>query len=890
MIEGLDVESGEWETAGRRPALQRVPGRRAARQPHRRAQRDRVLGIRAARPGVRRGDIGAGRLARHARGDGARARARRRSRASTMRSSRCNLRARAAAWSVGYIQQHARRHGFVPGVVPGRLVYPADDEGGAAGADPDVRLAGRARRPARRRRGARRDAELRRAADRSRDRAVRGLAGRGARRSRSAWTPTSSTTTAGRSSAEGFAAIGSQLGQLYDALAGARPRGRLAGGAAPVQLSGVRRGGERIERSDAARAWRRTRRRARPSCAPSCTAMPRPTTCSTRRDSRTPNTTGCSRSCRRSRPRIPELLTRRFADPARGRHGAARASSRCATRCRCSRIRTETDTEASGAAQLRCARAARAGLGEADPPVEYVAELKFDGLAINLRYEHGVLVQAATRGDGETGEDVTQNIRTIAELMPLRLRGGRRCPEVLEVRGEVFMRRDDFEALNERQRELIAPARRTRRPSSTRAMPPPARCASSIPAIAAQRPLSFFAYGLGEVRRLDDSADADAGCSTRSRRWACRCAGARRRVAGAEGLVALPPRDRREARRRCPSTSTAWSTRSTAARCRQRLGFVSREPRWAVAHKYPAQEQLTTARRDSTSRSAAPASSRRSRSSSRSSSAARRSRNATLHNEDEVAAQGRAHRRHGDRAARRRRDPRGGRRRASPASATPARRSTVRMPAARARSAAAASCARRARSTSAAPAACSARRSASTRSCISRSRRAMDIEGLGDKIVDQLVDAGSSARCPISTAGRSSSSPRSSAWARRARRTCVADIEQQQATRRWRASSTASASAMSARPRRRIWRATSARSTASMDADVERAARGPRRRARSWPRASRAFFERAAQPRGDRPAARGRRRLARERARRRARGAEAARRQDRSCSPARCRR
>ena len=90
------------------------------------------------------------------------------------------------------------------------------------------------------------------------------------------------------------------------------------------------------------------------------------------------------------------------------------------------------------------------GLAADAPPVDYAAELKFDGLAINLRYEHGVLVQAATRGDGETGEDVTHNMRTIGQI-PLRLNGVN--APVLEVRGEVYMRRDDFERLNERQRE-----------------------------------------------------------------------------------------------------------------------------------------------------------------------------------------------------------------------------------------------------------------------------------------------------------------------------------------------------------------------------------------------------------------------------------------------------
>ena len=85
-------------------------------------------------------------------------------------------------------------------------------------------------------------------------------------------------------------------------------------------------------------------------------------------------------------------------------------------------IRTETDIEASGARSFDARVRRELGLAEAQPPVEYVAELKFDGLAISLRYEHGVLVQAATRGDGEVGEDVTQNIRTIGQI-PLRLDG-----------------------------------------------------------------------------------------------------------------------------------------------------------------------------------------------------------------------------------------------------------------------------------------------------------------------------------------------------------------------------------------------------------------------------------------------------------------------------------
>ena len=116
--------------------------------------------------------------------------------------------------------------------------------------------------------------------------------------------------------------------------------------------------------------------------------------------------------------------------------------------------RPETDTGPEGARNFD-ARVRRAlGLEEGAGPVEYAAELKFDGLAISLRYEDGVLARAATRGDGETGEDVTQNVRTI-HCIPLRLRGA--APALLEVRGEAYMSRGDFERYNARQRELGRP-------------------------------------------------------------------------------------------------------------------------------------------------------------------------------------------------------------------------------------------------------------------------------------------------------------------------------------------------------------------------------------------------------------------------------------------------
>jgi DNA ligase (NAD+) len=154
-------------------------------------------------------------------------------------------------------------------------------------------------------------------------------------------------------------------------------------------------------------------------------------------------------------------------------------------------IRTETDTGPEGARNFD-ARVRRAlGLEEGAGPVEYAAELKFDGLAISLRYEDGVLARAATRGDGETGEDVTQNVRTI-HCIPLRLRGA--APALLEVRGEAYMSRGDFERYNARQRELGRPT----------LVNPRNGAAGSIrqldPKIAAERPLSFFAYGVGETR------------------------------------------------------------------------------------------------------------------------------------------------------------------------------------------------------------------------------------------------------------------------------------------------------------------------------------------------------------------------------------------------------
>jgi DNA ligase (NAD+) len=254
-------------------------------------------------------------------------------------------------------------------------------------------------------------------------------------------------------------------------------------------------------------------------------------------------------------------------------------------------IRTETDTESSGAANFDARVRKELKLTELDAPVEYAAELKFDGLAINLRYENGVLAQAATRGDGETGEDVTQNIRTIAEL-PQRLRG--MSAEVLEVRGEVYIARADFDALNERQRALIAAGAKNEKTFVNPRNAAAGAVRQLDPAIAAKRPLSFFAYGLGDVQGWDVPPTHSALLDALHAMGLPVCAD--RVVAqGASGLVAFHQAmgAKRDA---LPFDIDGVVYKVNSRELQKQLGFVSREPRWAVAHKYPAQEQMTVVR------------------------------------------------------------------------------------------------------------------------------------------------------------------------------------------------------------------------------------------------------------------------------------------------------
>ena len=245
-------------------------------------------------------------------------------------------------------------------------------------------------------------------------------------------------------------------------------------------------------------------------------------------------------------------------------------------------IRTETDTTAEGARAFDARVRRELALPEDSPPVEYNAELKFDGLAINLRYEGGVLVQATTRGDGETGEDVTQNVRTIGRI-PLRLVG--EAPPLIEIRGEAYMRRDDFERLNALQREKGGKTFINPRNTAAGAI------RQLDPAGMVDKKLSFFAYGLGEIRGWAQPP-THSGTLDAIAAFGVPVNADRRVVQGADGLVAFHEEIAAK-RDQLPFDIDGVVYKVNSIALQQRMGFVTREPRWAVAHKYPAQEQLT---------------------------------------------------------------------------------------------------------------------------------------------------------------------------------------------------------------------------------------------------------------------------------------------------------
>ncbi len=245
-------------------------------------------------------------------------------------------------------------------------------------------------------------------------------------------------------------------------------------------------------------------------------------------------------------------------------------------------IHTETDIGPGGARAFDAQVRRDLSLDETTAPVEYACELKFDGLAINLRYENRVLVQAATRGDGETGEDVTQNVRTI-KTVPLRLHGA--APAVLEVRGEAYMSHADFERYNARQRAAGLPT----------LVNPRNGAAGSIrqldPNLAAKRPLSFFAYGLGEVQGWEEPVTHHAMLDALAA-WGLPVNSERAVVHGADGLIAFHHAIAKK-RDQLPFDIDGVVYKVNRIVWQQQLGFRTREPRWAMAHKFPAQEELT---------------------------------------------------------------------------------------------------------------------------------------------------------------------------------------------------------------------------------------------------------------------------------------------------------
>ncbi|HZV93840.1 MAG TPA: NAD-dependent DNA ligase LigA, partial [Caldimonas sp.] len=251
-------------------------------------------------------------------------------------------------------------------------------------------------------------------------------------------------------------------------------------------------------------------------------------------------------------------------------------------------IDTETDTTSAGAEKFDARVRKALGLVDADPPVVYAAEMKFDGLAISLRYERGALVRAATRGDGETGEDVTHTVRTIHDVRH-RLKGV--DAPVLEIRGEVFMRRDRFEALNERQRTLIEAGAKNEKTFVN-----PRNAAAGVvrqldARNAARRPLNFFAYALGEIEGWAPPPTQTALLEAFAA-MGLPASEHHARVEGAAGLVRFHAEvaARRDA---LPYDIDGVVYKVDDRSLQERLGFKSREPRWAVAQKYPAQEKTT---------------------------------------------------------------------------------------------------------------------------------------------------------------------------------------------------------------------------------------------------------------------------------------------------------
>jgi DNA ligase (NAD+) len=218
-----------------------------------------------------------------------------------------------------------------------------------------------------------------------------------------------------------------------------------------------------------------------------------------------------------------------------------------------------------------------------DQPQTYAAEPKLDGLAISIRYENGILVQAATRGDGTRGEDVTANVRTIKSV-PLKL-NGENIPSVVEVRGEIFMPKAGFEQLNQSQ---LA--------NNKKAFVNPRNAAAGSlrqldSRITAQRPLAIYCYGIGYLEGADRPASHSAAMRL-IESWGCRISPELQTLTGLDACQEyIQQLGERRANLPYDIDGVVFKVDDTALQ--ERLGFVSRAPRWAIAYKFPAQEEMT---------------------------------------------------------------------------------------------------------------------------------------------------------------------------------------------------------------------------------------------------------------------------------------------------------
>jgi DNA ligase (NAD+) len=220
-------------------------------------------------------------------------------------------------------------------------------------------------------------------------------------------------------------------------------------------------------------------------------------------------------------------------------------------------------------------------------PIDYSAEPKLDGAAISLRYEDGLLVRAATRGDGAVGEDVTHNVRTIPSI-PLRLMSSD-PPEILEVRGEIFMPRAGFEALNERARTA----------GEKTFVNPRNAAAGSLrhldPRVTALRPLDLFVYGIAPSESRD-RLSCHSTSLEQLKIWGFKICPQVATVRGVEGCLEYYTRIA-QIRDQLPYDIDGVVYKVDAFKLQDELGSVSRAPRWAIAYKFPAQEQLTKVER-----------------------------------------------------------------------------------------------------------------------------------------------------------------------------------------------------------------------------------------------------------------------------------------------------